>query len=83
MKCEDCGKQCDHYMSTSYREEKDGVAVHQTKLYFRCPNCHTVYVNVLIPQPVDKANKIKLNNLEKYPYIEKYPVVKVTLDKWM
>lgn len=73
-KCEDCNQEYVQYQATSHKNT-DGYF--QTKRFYRCPRCSTIYVEVDAPDD------------GKPPYgiirVEKYPPVKeklVTLDDW-
>ena len=74
-KCEDCNREYVQYKATSYPNE-DGY--YQTKRYYRCPKCGTVYVEV---DPLQDGKHIGDDMVvEKYPPIKKEDT---TLDKWM
>lgn len=74
-KCDDCNREYVQYKATSYPNEE---GYYQTKRYYRCPKCGTVYVEV---DPLQDGKHIGDDMVvEKYPVIEKE---KTTLDKWM
>ena len=73
-KCEDCNVWYVQYMATSC-PNSDGFF--QTKRYYRCPKCDTVYVEVDPPQ--DGSYHDGVVRVEKYPPVKEEPV---TLDKW-
>lgn len=54
--------------------------VYQTKRYYRCENCSTVYVEVLEPMHLDNIHGADVIRVEKYPPIKEK---EITLDKWM
>ena len=74
-KCEDCNISYIQYMATSHKNENN---VYQTKRYYRCPKCSTVYVEVDAPQ--DENHVPGLMRVEKYLPVKKE---ETSLDKWM
>ena len=81
MKCEDCNVDCRYFKSTDYVVDKTDN-IRQTKLYFRCPKCKTIYVQWLnlCSHKNGRCEIISENmHVEKILYVEK----KITLDNWM
>lgn len=74
-KCENCNIQYIQFQATCL---KDNNGIYQTKRYYRCPKCDTVYVEVDAPQ--DEHHSPGVICVEKHPPIKKE---KSTLDKWM
>lgn len=74
-KCSDCNRHYEQFKATCYKN-KDGVF--QTKRYYRCNNCGTIYVEIDPPQ--DENYHDGVMRVEKYPLVKKE---KTTLDKWM
>ena len=62
--CEDCNKPTHHYSSESILINP---GVYQTRRYWKCYSCNTVYVEVLKPEKLDEINSIEVDHVEKYP----------------
>ena len=80
-KCEDCNIPYIQYRATC---QKDENGVYQTKRYYRCHKCGTIYVEVDAPQ--DENHIPGVIRVEKYPPVKKEDPVKkeeTRLDKWM
>ena len=73
-KCEDCNSTYEQYKATCCKND-DGFF--QTKRYYRCPKCGTVYIEVDAPQ--DGKPPFGVIRLEKYPPQKEKPI---TLDNW-
>lgn len=76
-KCEDCNKPYVQFQATSTLVKEN---VFQTKRFYRCPKCGTVYVEVLEPKHLDFINGAEVIRVDKYPVRKEE---KTTLDKWM
>lgn len=74
-KCENCNCTYHQFMA---RSTPIGDRIYQTKRYYRCPKCNTVYVEVLKPQHLDKPSVNEIIRVEKHP-----PKKEATLDNWM
>lgn len=74
-KCDDCKVWYVQFQATCFH---NGDGVFQTKRYYRCPRCGTVYVEVDPLQDENYHNGEMI--VEKYPPVKKE---KTTLDKWM
>lgn len=80
-KCEDCNIQYIQYMATCRKDENN---IYQTRRYYRCPRCDTIYVEVDYPQ--DENHVPGVMCVEKYlPVKDEEPEKKeeTSLDKWM
>lgn len=74
-KCEDCNKP---YVQFRAESSKNSDGVFQTKRYYRCEKCGTVYVEIDPPQDENYHKGVMM--------VEKYPAVKQgenNLDKWL
>ena len=76
-RCSDCNQPYEQFQATCCKNE-DGVF--QTKRYYRCHKCGTVFVEVDPPMDEEYHNGVMC--LEIYPPI-KTVEEKITLDKWM
>jgi len=74
-KCEDCNTPYEQFQASCCKNS-DGVF--QTRRYYRCTRCGTVYVEVDPPQ--DENYHDGVMRVEKYLPVKKE---KTTLDKWM
>ena len=71
-KCVDCKVPYQQYMATSFANEE---GIFQTKRYYKCPKCDTIYIESLTPFDDDYTGEVIHTEIIR-------PRKPVTLDQW-